>query len=107
MAPLHSCAAAIVVAVAAMSSALSNPGSDGTSSRGTGGSYGDGRLAGVDDEALAEHGVERLLRGAGQPRPLHDVPHQQPVVELRRDTFATERAVEPPVGRVQRVGVVG
>ena len=39
-------------------------------------------------------------------RRLDDVPHQQLVPGPRRQALAAERAVEPPVRRVQRVGVV-
>ena len=37
-------------------------------------------LVGVDDEALAEQRVQQPLGGAGEPRPLRQVPDQQPVV---------------------------
>src|SRR5437764_11400458 len=106
IAPLGSWAAAMVRPVARTSSADTTPASAGSSGRDTGRS---GCLSGfvrVDDEALAEQGVEGLLRRAGEPGPLHDVPHQHAVIEPRRRTLATERAVEPPVGRVQRMRVM-
>ena len=63
---------------------------------------GSARLAEVEDQALADDRVEHPLGDPGGPRPLHDVPDQQPVVRLdgrvgrrcrrRRRTSATSTA---------------
>src|SRR5699024_6108536 len=67
-------------------------------------------LAEVEHDRFAEHRVEQLLRGAGDPRPLHDVPLQELVIGLRQRVIVVlraDRALEPPVRRVQRVGAPG
>ena len=67
------------------------------------------RLAKVQNEALAD---ERRQHPVGQPggaRTLHDVPHQQAVVggdQRVGVVVRADQAAQPPVGRVQAVGVV-
>src|SRR5262249_32436627 len=65
-------------------------------------------LAGVEHQALTDQRVERPLGHPGGGRVLHDVPHQQPVVGARQRVIVVahpDRALEPPVGRVQAVRV--
>ena len=67
------------------------------------------RLVEVDHQALAEDRVEHLLGPARGARALHDVPDQDPVVGLRQGVVVVvhaDRALDPPVRRVQGVGVV-
>src|SRR5690606_12283601 len=97
--------------VARLCSGDSTPGTDGTvtradSPRRTGVS----RLLEVEDDTLPDDGIEDLLGCAGDPRGLHEIPDQQPVVRLRQRIVVVvdaDSALEPPVRRVQRVGVVG
>src|SRR5215831_20060207 len=66
-------------------------------------------LARVEHQALADERVQRTFRHPGRGRALHDVPHQQPVVGARQRVIVVahpDRALEPPVGRVQTVRVV-
>src|SRR6266536_722790 len=97
MAPDGSWAAAIVPAVARTMSASSSPGSSGRSGRRIGGDLRRRRFDRVDDQALAEERIERVLDRAGKPRALHDVPDQHPVVGANDRAAFAERAVEPPV----------
>src|SRR5438270_6334376 len=68
------------------------------------------RLGGVHDDALADDGIERPLdqpHGAGG---VGDVPRQEAVVQPRQQGLVVidaDRALQPPVRRVQGVGVVG
>src|SRR4051812_48579240 len=66
-------------------------------------------LLGVDDEALAEHGVERAVEGGGPAGLAHDLVGEEVVVLAHRPgarVVEPERALQPPVRRVQRVRVV-
>ena len=67
-------------------------------------------LVEVEHQALADQRVERPLGPArGSARRLHDVPDQQPVVGLHQRVLVVvdaDRALDPPVRRVQAVGVV-
>ncbi len=68
-----------------------------------------GRLLGVHDEALAEDGVERPVEGVEPRRLRRDLPHEEVVVLAHRPRVGVvhaDRALEPPVRRVQRVRVV-
>ena len=67
------------------------------------------RLRGVDDEALAQHRVQDAVRGACRSRRLDDVPLEQLAIAATTVVVVVgrpDRAPQPPVGRVQRVGVV-
>src|SRR5438270_12018425 len=69
-----------------------------------------GRLGGVHDEALADQGIEGPLDEAHGAGGLGDVPRQEAVVEPGEKGLVvvdTHRALQPPVRRVQGVGVVG
>src|SRR4051812_29717271 len=97
--------------VVATSSASRIPGISGSS---TGRLLGSGRrgggLGGVDDEALADDGVEGVLDEADGPRRVGDVPRQEPVIEPGQRMVVVvdaHGALQPPVRRVQGVGVVG
>src|SRR5690606_19442638 len=94
IAPESSCASAIEPAVWTTSRAEITPGTAGTSGRGTRRS----RLAQVDHEALADQRVEQPLGGAGDPGPLHQVPHQEPVVQPGQRVVVvvrSDRALQP------------
>src|SRR5207302_3794017 len=68
-----------------------------------------GRLAGVEDEALAEHGVQGTLEQPHALGGVGDVPDEEPVVQAYEGgsvVVDTRRALQPPVRRVQGVGVV-
>ena len=76
----------------------------------TSGSMVDLGLAGVHHQALPDQRVGQPIDGPCQSRRSHDVPHQQPVVGLDRRVVVVgdaDRALEPPVRRVQGVGVMG
>src|SRR5207245_1815843 len=62
----------------------------------------------VDDEALADDRVERRLERAAQRRSIDHVPDQEAVIEARQRRIVVahaDGALEPPVVRVQGVGV--
>src|SRR5215469_14490628 len=64
----------------------------------------------VDHEALAHQRVETALDQPDQPGPAHDVPDQEAVILTHWPGSVVVRADEtaqPPVGRVQSVGVLG
>ncbi len=66
-------------------------------------------LGGIDDEALADERVEGGLGHLGEGGLAHDVPDQQPVVGPHGEMVVVvhpDRALQPPVGRVQPVRVV-
>src|SRR6476469_5857354 len=122
-APSASCWAAIQPTVSRTWSADSTPGSSGRNpDAGSAGDSGalpsrvavagrhghiraprDRRLVGVDDQALAEDGVEQPLGGAGQPGAVRQVPDQEPVIgpDGGRVALDPERALETPEGCVQ------
>src|SRR4051812_32754107 len=100
-APSGSCTEAIAVPDAATPAHVrsSGPMDDLTRVRG---------LVQVDHEALAEHRVQRPLRPPGDPRPLDDVPDQEAMVGARQRMIVvadTHGALDPPVRRVERVGM--
>src|SRR5207247_9023374 len=69
-----------------------------------------GRAGGVQDQALADERVEDALEAAHSRGRVGDVPDQEAVVETdeRRPVVVhARRALQPPVRRVQGVGVVG
>src|SRR3954447_8107539 len=118
--PSADCSAAMAATVCRTWSALSTPGTSGRSGSGTGESRrllvgrADGvpalaaGLGGVDDEALPQDRVQPPLGRPGQPRASGQVPDEQPVVGAGQRGVAVDadRALEPPVGGVQGVGVV-
>src|SRR5262249_49838728 len=133
MAPAGSWTAAMLSAVARTPAASSTPGTVGTAARarGPGPAWAapsrtgmralraarpaprphppGGGLAGVEHQALADERVQRPLGQPGGGWALHDVPHQQPVVGAGQRMVVVahpDRALEPPVGRVQAVRVV-
>ena len=67
------------------------------------------RLHGVHHQALPDQRVQRLLGEPGHGRPAHDVPDQHPVIRAGQPVLVVvhaDRALEPPVRRVQPVRVV-
>src|SRR5436190_4142360 len=108
MPPSGSCMRAIDAAVAATSSALRIPSTNGRcwlmpGSRG---------LSEVEHHAVADDRIQGLLGATGQGAPalrLHDVPDEDLVVRLHERVLVvvdTDRALQPPVRRVEAVGVV-
>src|SRR4051794_4490997 len=88
---------------------MARPESTSCSSVRSSGSIAGSRLVEVDDQALPDQRVERLLGPAGGPRRLHDVPDEHAVVRLRERVVVlldTDGALDPPVRRVQTVRVV-
>src|SRR5438309_1910885 len=68
-----------------------------------------GRLAQVDDQALADDRVQQPLGDPGEARGAHHVPDQQPVVtgdERVLVLLDPHGALQPPVRRVQGVRVM-
>ena len=68
-----------------------------------------GLLDGVQHEALAEHRRQHPLGEAGRARLLDDVPLEEPPVAAHQRMVVVvdaDRALQPPVRRVQGVGVV-
>ena len=68
-------------------------------------------LAGVHHEALADQRIEHRVSHPSGQRSLHQVPYEQPMVGAHervivRRAGRPDRAAQPPVGRVQAVGVV-
>src|SRR5262245_18415547 len=64
------------------------------------------RFARVEHQALADERVQRTLGQLRGRRVLHDVPHEHPVVGARQRMAVVadpDRALEPPVRRVQAV----
>src|ERR1022692_3604522 len=111
MAPSRCCTAAIAAPVALTSSAVKMPATSGTQKDGRGRCELSGwrMLVRVDDEALADQRIQGLISEPGNRRLAHDVPDQQPVIAARERVIIVvhaDRALEPPVGRVQRVGMV-
>src|SRR5947209_100916 len=109
--PSSSWISAMVSTVATTSSASRTPGISGSC---TGGllrwGQRSGGLGGVHDEALADHGVERVLDETDGARRVGDVPRQEAMVEPGQRVLIVvdaDRALQPPVRRVQGVGVVG
>src|SRR5215471_3670680 len=95
MQPSGSCTDAIAPAVCMAWTAVRMPGTSG----GT-----------VDDQALAEDGVQGALRQPQDAGTADDVPHQQPVILPHRPralVVGADQAAQPPVRRVQGVDVVG
>src|ERR1700712_3553642 len=80
--PLGSCHSAMPSTVACTSAAVMTPSTSGTVMSATDGLRDLGRLAGVEHQALAQHGVEGLLGPAGQLGGLHDVPGEELQVGL-------------------------
>src|SRR4051794_13072976 len=63
----------------------------------------------INDEALAEHRVERAVEGGGPAGLAHDLVGEEVVVSAHRPRAGVvepEGALQPPVRRVQRVRVV-
>src|SRR3954453_633542 len=114
IAPEGSCIAAMDAAVSATCAAVSTPSTYGIRASGSAidlrsGVRGDVGLAEVQHHALADQGVEHLADQAQRAGLLHDLPHQQAVVGPgeRVDVVAdADRALDPPVRRVQTVGVL-
>src|SRR5258708_22465078 len=113
MLPSASWIDAMASTVCATCAADITPGTSGSSSRGKAAlspSRHRGRdLLGVDHEALAEHRVERAFEGDGTARVVLDDPAEELVVLAHRrglGVVESVRALQPPVGRVQRVRVV-
>src|SRR4051812_827839 len=111
--PLASWILAIVSTVLETSSASRTPGTSGSSMHPLLGWLGRRgvrvRLGCVENDALPEQGVQGLLEQADGLRPGADVPHQEAVVQLRGQGLVVvdpDRALDPPVRGVQRVGVV-
>src|SRR5699024_4500703 len=64
-------------------------------------------LTQVEHDGLPHHRIEQLLRGAGDPRTLHEVPDQELVVRLRQRVvvdLVANRATAPSVRGVKRMG---
>src|SRR4051794_7785059 len=97
--------------VATTSSASRIPGISGScTGRLLGSGQRGGRLGGVHDEALADQRVEGVLDEAHGARRVGDVPRQEAMVGAGEDVLVVvdaDRALDPPVRRVQGVGVVG
>ena len=67
------------------------------------------RLGQVDDQALPDQRAQDAVSGAGGQRCLHDVPDQDLVVRRHRRMLVVagpDQAAQPPVRRVQAMGVV-
>lgn len=66
------------------------------------------RFAEIDNQALAEQGIEQGFQHPGQPRSGHNIPGEESVVECHRQGVAgkSDQTFEPPVRRVQGVGMV-
>src|SRR3954453_1872454 len=97
-APSACCTRAMEAAVARTSAGDRGPSRAGMSA--------DMGLAQVDDQALADQRVQRPFGQPGDPRPLHDVPDQQPVVRRHERVpvvVHTDRTLDPPVRRVEPV----
>src|SRR5690606_26519732 len=106
IAPSASCIPTIVAAVRATSSAVRTPSRKGIC--GLTGRSGPG-LAEVEHHALADERVEQLAGDLQRLGLLHDLPHQELVVgPCQRVSVVGDahRALDPPVRRVQAVGVV-
>src|SRR5690349_7094154 len=110
MLPSACCTEAIASTVARTCARLMTPGTSGRSSRRTGAPsfrrLGD--LLDVDDEALAEHGVEPPFERREPTGVVLDRPAQEVVVLAHRRGVVADavRGLQPPVGRVERVRVV-
>src|SRR6202042_3624048 len=121
MAPSGCWPAAMLRPVASTCSAVRTPGTDGSTEPGgtRAGRAAPARLSRrgmcplrllgrVDDEALADERIEHVLGEPGRGRLLHDVPDQHAVIGAgQRMVVVThpDRALEPPVRRVQCMGV--
>ena len=69
-----------------------------------------GTAAAQTGAEAVQQGVEQAVQEAGQFRFLHDVPCKNTVVDIdRKGVFPgrSHQAFQPPVGRMQAVGVVG
>src|SRR3954470_18874903 len=69
-----------------------------------------GGLGGVHHEALTDQRVEGVLDEANGAGRVSDVPRQEPMVGASQEVVFVvdaDGALEPPVRRVQGVGVVG
>src|SRR5438552_6349714 len=101
--PSASCTAAIDSTVAATSARSRMPGTSGGGTSGL-------RLDGVDDQALADEGVEAALDQPHRAGAGGEVPDEEAVVDAGQRGVVVayaHDALEPPVGRVEGVGVVG
>src|SRR4051812_23789932 len=99
--PDGSCASAIDAPEATRSFAVSTPGSSGADMC-------DLRLVQIDHETLSNQRVQRSVRGARRGWLCGDVPDEHAVIQTGQDVVAlnTDRALQPPVRRVQPVCVV-
>src|SRR3954466_15129860 len=103
MFPSGCCTHAIPSIVCAISSGVMMPGTSGSSLRMR------RDLFSVQHDALAEHRVERALESCRPLRVALDAHAEELVVALHRDRVGvveTERALQPPVRRVERVRVM-
>src|SRR5579884_1309279 len=93
MHPSGRCTAAMASAVCSACAALRTPGTSGST---------------VEDQALAQDGIEGPLAAADDAVPVDDVPDQEAVVLTDRPDLAigADQAAQPPVRRVQGVDVV-
>src|SRR6185295_3816181 len=100
--PVSSCNDVIHSAVSTTSSADNTPSMSGSCGMTRG-------LSGVDDVALAEHWRSRALDDLHAARLLGDLPLQQSLVGLHQPVVVasnTDRALQPPVRRMQGMGVM-
>src|SRR5688500_11381796 len=113
--PSGSCTAAIAAQVSATSARLKIPGTSGSSRCDIGWLLSRRcplleRTLGVDDEALPQDGIERLAQRRQPTGTVRQLPYEEVVVALNRPggvgALDARRAPQPPVRRMQRVGMV-
>src|SRR5680860_1328973 len=115
MLPSGSWIAAIAAQVSAISARDNTPGTSGSRSRGdivllSGRWLLDPGLHRVDHQALAEHGVERAVEELRPRGSIGELPHEEVVVAAHRPrqvgALDAHRAAQPPVRRVEGMGMV-